>query len=132
MRYYSFKKAIIAVQDKVDFWRAYEDQINIELRFTASDDYTLGYLDFLDTNRSKESFDRPPLPMTIMVAGTGHFSKPFHINRHDPLIRSVSIYLEDAIVRLYFIILSLALGHVLSEFEQHASNRSTLEFRIPC
>jgi|LauGreDrversion4_2_1035121.scaffolds.fasta_scaffold30028_2 hypothetical protein len=101
-RYYAFKKIIISVQDKMDFWRSYEDQISIELRFTGSKDYTLGYLDFLDTKRQKESFERPPLPMTIMVGGTGHFSKPFNINRHDPLIRSVSIYLEDAVVSLSF------------------------------
>jgi hypothetical protein len=101
-RYTAFKKAFISVQDNLDFWKSYEDQINIELRFTASDDCTLGYLDFLDIKRQKESFERPPLPMTIMVAGTGHFSKPFHINRHDPLIRSISIYLEDAVVRNIF------------------------------
>ncbi len=67
----------------------------MELRFTASDDYTLGYLDFLDTKRSMDSFEKPPLPMSILVAGTGSFAKPFHINRHDPLIRSVSLYFED-------------------------------------
>lgn len=107
VRYYAFKKAFISVQDKLDFWRSYEDQINIELRFTASDDCSLGYLDFLDTKRSKETFDRPPIPMTIMVAGTGHFSKPFQINRHDPLIRSISIYVEDAVVSHLEIIMIL-------------------------
>ena len=99
-RYFAYKKAFIAVADKLDFWRTYEDQVNFEMRFTSSDDYTLGYLDFLDIKRNKDSFDKPPLPMTILVAGTGQFSKPFHINRHDPLIRSISIYLEDSIVIL--------------------------------
>jgi hypothetical protein len=75
------KKAFISEADKIDFWRSYEDQINIELRFTSTDDYTLSYVDFLDTKRTRDAFDRPPLPMTIIVSGTGSFSKPFHINR---------------------------------------------------
>jgi hypothetical protein len=131
VRYYAFKKAFISVQDKLDFWRSYEDQINIELRFTASDDCSLGYLDFLDTKRSKETFDRPPIPMTILVAGTGHFSKPFQINRHDPLIRSISIYVEDAVVSFFESSQFLALGHVFSEFELDAADSVGSEFRIP-
>ncbi len=54
--------------------------------------------------------------MTIMVAGTGSFAKPFHINRHDPLIRSVNLYLEDSIVTS-LILITIALGHVLSQSE---------------
>lgn len=97
--YYSFKKAFIAEADKISFWRNFEDQLNIELRFTSSDDYTLGYVDFLDTRRTKDSFDRPPLPMTILVSGTGSFTKPFQVNRQDPLVRSINYYCDDNVVR---------------------------------
>jgi hypothetical protein len=30
-----------------------------ELRFTASDDYTLGFVDFIDIKRNKESYEGP-------------------------------------------------------------------------
>lgn len=66
------------------------------MRFTASDDYTLGYIDFLDTKRTRDSFQKPPLPMTILVGGTGSFAKPFHITRHDPLIKAVNYCIDDS------------------------------------
>jgi hypothetical protein len=75
--YYSFKKAFIAETDKIDFWKAYEDNMNIELRFTSSEDYSLAYLDFLDVKRTKDTFDKTPLPMTIVLSGNGSFNKPF-------------------------------------------------------
>jgi len=28
----------------MDFWTSVDDQLNIEVRFTASDDYTLGFI----------------------------------------------------------------------------------------
>jgi hypothetical protein len=55
-KYYAFKRAFIAASDKMDFWKNVDDQLNIELRFTASDDYTLGYIDFLNTKRSRDQF----------------------------------------------------------------------------
>lgn len=97
--FYSFKKAFISEAAKgIDIWRGYEDQTNIELRFTASDDYTLGYVDFLDLRRTKDVFDKTPLPLTVMVAGDGSFSKPFQINRQDPLVRSMNQYCDDIVV----------------------------------
>ena len=96
--YYSFKKAFIAEAEKIDFWKSYEDQLNIELRFTSSDDYTLAYVDFLDIKRTRDMFDKPPLPMTILISGTGSFSKPYQIKRDDPLVRSINYYLEDTVV----------------------------------
>jgi len=104
--YYSFKSAFIAEADKIDFWKNYEDSVNIELRFTSSDDFTLGYVDFLDTKRTRDTYDKPPLPMTILVSGTGSFAKPFHINRHDPLIRSISYYCDDTKVIVLYLNIS--------------------------
>jgi hypothetical protein len=40
----------------MDFWISVDDQLNIEVRFTASDDYTLGFIDFLDTKRTRDSY----------------------------------------------------------------------------
>lgn len=72
-RYYSIKKAFIAEAEKIDFWKSYEDLMNIELRFTSSDDKTLAYVDFLDTKKTRDMFDKPTLPMTILISGTGSF-----------------------------------------------------------
>lgn len=72
--------------------------MNIEFRFTSSDDYTLGCLDFLDVKRTKDAFDKIPLPMTILLSGNGAFNKPFQINRHDPLVRSINYYCDDTVM----------------------------------
>lgn len=55
-RYYAFKQAFISISDKMEFWNSVDDKLNIEVRFTASYDYTLGYIDFLDTKRTRDSF----------------------------------------------------------------------------
>lgn len=55
--------------------------MSIELRFTSTEDYTLGYLDFIDIKKTKVSYDGPMIPMTILVGGLGTFSCPYSINQ---------------------------------------------------
>jgi hypothetical protein len=95
-RYNAFKQAFISISDKMEFWKSVDDKLNIEVRFTASDDCTLAFIDFLDTKKTRDSFQKPPLPMTILVGGTGSFAKPFHITRHDPLTRAVNYCIEES------------------------------------
>lgn len=83
----------------MNFWRNPEDNENIEIRFTSCDDYSLGYVDFLDTRLSKDSFDRTPLPTTIFLSGNGSFSQPFQVYRHDPLVSAMQYHCEDKMVR---------------------------------
>lgn len=78
--YHYFKRAFIEEADKLEFWRNVEDKMNIELRFTSSEDYTLGYMDFLDTRITKDAYEGPNIPMTLLVSGNGSFNTPFVIN----------------------------------------------------
>ena len=55
-RYNAFKQAFISISDKMEFWKSVDDKLNIEVRFTASDDFTLGFIDFLDTKKTRDSF----------------------------------------------------------------------------
>jgi hypothetical protein len=68
------------LSDKIDFWRTVEDKMSIELRFTSTEDYTIGYIDFLDTKKTKDTYEGPSLPVTLLIGGTGTFSKPFVLN----------------------------------------------------
>jgi len=61
----------------LDFWKDQIDKASIEIRFTACKDYSLGYLDFIDTRLSKDSFEKVKIPLTILASGNGSFSQPF-------------------------------------------------------
>lgn len=76
-----FKQALINEAEKIDFWKSVDDKMSIELRFTSTEDYTLGYLDFIDIKKTKVSYDGPMIPMTILVGGLGTFSCPYSINQ---------------------------------------------------
>eukprot|EP00347_Sterkiella_histriomuscorum_P013330 403365131 len=93
--YTSFKKAFINEADNLDFWNNLDDRLNIELRFTSSDDYTMAYIDFIDVKKSKEQYEGPLIPMTYLLSGEGSFSSPFMIHAQDPLVKSVSYFTND-------------------------------------
>lgn len=44
-----------------------EDKLNIELRFTSSDEYTLAYVDFIDVKKTKDAYEGPSIPMTFIL-----------------------------------------------------------------
>lgn len=44
---------------EIDFWKSLDDRMKFEVRFSASDDCTLSYIDYLDTKKSKESYEGP-------------------------------------------------------------------------
>lgn len=75
--YYNFKRAFINESDNVEFWNQLEDKLNIELRFTSSDDYTIAYVDFIDIKKTKETYEGPTIPLTFILSGDGSFSSPF-------------------------------------------------------
>jgi hypothetical protein len=75
--YYAFKKTFTAEVGRLGFWKNLEDELKIELRFTSNEDYTLAFVDFLDTRLTKDAFDRTTLPLTLLIGGDGSFSKPF-------------------------------------------------------
>lgn len=84
----------------------------MEIRFTACNDYQLAYMDFIDTRLTKDAYDRPPLPMTIMTTGNGSFSQPFQVNRNDPLGSSMQYHCEDKMVRLLHLTNAIDVGDV--------------------
>lgn len=67
--YHNFKSAVINEAEKIEFWKSVDDKMSIELRFTSSEDFTLGYLDFIDVKKTKDTYDGPHIPMTIIIGG---------------------------------------------------------------
>lgn len=113
----------------LDFWKDQEDCEKIEIRFTACKDYQLAYMDFIDTRLTKDAYDRPPLPMTIMTTGNGSFSQPFQVNRNDPLCCSMQFYCEDNKVSLNAMTI-LDVGDVLEQLKQYASHLLSAALRF--
>jgi len=93
--YHRFKQAFINEADRLEFWRLMEDKLNIELRFTSSDDYSIAYVDFIDIKKTKDSYEGPNLPMTFILQGDGSFSYPYQLNPHEPLLKSISYFWEN-------------------------------------
>ena len=67
------------------------DLINKAIKISASNDYTMGYIDFLDLNNDREYYNGPVLPLTFHLSGDGYFDSPFKINYKDCLVRSLSL-----------------------------------------
>lgn len=66
--HHNFKRAFINQNEhSLDFWKLIEDKVNIELRFTSSDDYSIGYIDFLDIKKTKDSYEGPNIPITFIA-----------------------------------------------------------------
>lgn len=47
--------------------------MNIEIRFTSTEDYTTAYLDFIDIRITKDTYEGPNIPITLLIAGNGSF-----------------------------------------------------------
>ena len=60
-----------------------------QLKLTASNDFTVAHIDFLDLKRLKEGYEGPRLPMTFLISGDGSFQCPYQMNLQDPLLQSV-------------------------------------------
>lgn len=104
----------------------------IELRFTSTEDYTLAYLDFVDIKKTKDQYEGPTLPMTLLISGTGSFSKPFVLNQQDPLVKSISYFFSDIRVSSSLLINNfLDVGHVHCKLKQQATSNITFELQLP-
>ena len=67
------------------------DLVNKAIKISASNDYTMGHIDFLDLNNDREFYNGPVLPLTFHLSGDGYFNSPFKINYKDCLVRSLSL-----------------------------------------
>lgn len=57
----------------------------------ASPDYHLAYIDFLDKSKTKPQ--RPKLPLTLMLSGSGTFNSPYNLNfETDPYAKSLAYF----------------------------------------
>lgn len=53
------------------------------VKISASKDYTMAYMDFLDLEKDREFYNGPVLPLTFHLSGDGYFNSPFSINSND-------------------------------------------------
>lgn len=65
--------------------------ISKAIKLSASKDYTMAYMDFLDLEKDREFYNGPVLPLTFHLSGDGYFNSPFNINSKDCLVRSLSL-----------------------------------------
>jgi len=129
--YKQMKKKFISLTEQVDFWKEIEDQMKnpIEIKFTASDDYSLAYIDFIDLRKEKGQYEGPELPLTLLLSGAGTFSIPLYINKHDPLVKSLNYLCKDHKVRSPDNAI-LDLGEILCQPEQCASASPLSELQL--
>jgi hypothetical protein len=59
------------------------------IKISASIDYTMAYMDFLDLEKDMEQYNGPVLPLTFHLSGDGYFNSPFSLNRRDCLVKSL-------------------------------------------
>jgi hypothetical protein len=59
------------------------------IKISASRDYTMAYMDFLDLEKDRELYNGPVLPLTFHLSGDGFFNSPFNLNRKDCLVKSL-------------------------------------------
>jgi len=70
------------------------------MKFSVSEDYTLGIIDVLDYKKSIENWDFINLfPLTLGVAGKGSFYHPFLLNFSDPLFNGLELCLHEILGR---------------------------------
>jgi len=61
------------------------------IKLSASKDYTMVYMDFLDLEKDREYYNGPTLPLTFHLGGDGYFNSPFNLSYRDCLVRSLSL-----------------------------------------
>ena len=68
----------------------------IQMKFSFSSQIQLGYIDFLDSRLTYESFEGPKLPQTIFLVGEGSYHNPYQLDYdHDPIIKSIGLKLQN-------------------------------------
>ncbi len=57
---------------------------------SASADFTLAYLDFMNWDKSRLDWAGVPnTPLTLLFSGNGSFFSPYFLERADPLVESI-------------------------------------------
>ena len=66
------------------------------MKFSVSQDYTLGFIDVLDYNKSIENWDFIDIfPINLAFAGKGSFYHPYYLNYADPLLDGLEICFRE-------------------------------------
>mmetsp|Transcript_6952 Transcript_6952/g.6475 ORF Transcript_6952/g.6475 Transcript_6952/m.6475 type:complete len:590 (+) Transcript_6952:2890-4659(+) len=90
------------------------------IKISASPDYTMACIDFLDIERDREYYNGPTLPLTFHLSGDGFFNSPFNLSYKDCLVRSLSLldrtenFIEIYIENLNSLLKSLSFFEYLS------------------
>ena len=95
MIYKRYKNLFINDIAQFEFFKEGEGQTFIDIKFTCSSDYTLAFIDFIDTKKDKGLYNGPQLPLTLIVSGNGLFATPFNVQIRDPLVKSVAYLFEE-------------------------------------
>lgn len=57
---------------------------------SASGDFTLAYLDFMNWDKSRLDWAGVPnVPLTLLFSGNGGFFQPYNLDQSDPLVESL-------------------------------------------
>ena len=68
-------------------WKIYaQDSIYIKAKFTCSEDYTMAFLDILNTKDQNNHLLTKFNPIMFNIYGEGNFSRPFFISPKDPMV----------------------------------------------
>mmetsp|Transcript_41315 Transcript_41315/g.62937 ORF Transcript_41315/g.62937 Transcript_41315/m.62937 type:complete len:296 (-) Transcript_41315:1272-2159(-) len=77
------------------FWGDKGDNKSIRLRI-AEKDNMLAYIDFIDFEKTEDSWEGVKLPQPFLLAGNGSFNHPYHFEyESDPLAKSVALIKFD-------------------------------------
>lgn len=65
-------------------------ELSGSIKFSASADHTLAYIDFMNWDKSRLDWAGVPnTPLTLLFSGNGSFFSPYFIEAHDPLVESL-------------------------------------------
>jgi hypothetical protein len=106
------------------FW---EDQGGKTIRFaTASQDYQLAYIDFLDKSKTHREYRGPQLPMCLMLDGNGTFDTPYSINFENDAFAKSLVYLNKDILKSKLPLFFTNLNTLLAKLSFYKFNRQSM------
>lgn len=119
-----------ALQDEIyehfdsSFW---EERDGRSIRLSSSTtDHQLAYIDFINYDNRKSDYIGPQLPITLLLAGNGHYNSPYYLNFEDDALAKSIVYFDQATMKEKLPIFFENLNTLLAKLSFYKFNRQIM------